>query len=181
MKNPILILALLFSTSFVFAQRSIGDHSHKKIESETKGWSTLKNKTCSIKYPKDWQLDESGQQNTDFIIFSPLTGGNDQFKENLNLIVQDLSSFNLDLDAYTELSIKQVEELGFKIINSKRLPNGCHEVSYSGTTEGYKLKWIQHYWVHNNHAYVLTFTGEDALYDNYIEDVNHMLTSFQLK
>lgn len=181
MKNPILLLALLFSVSFVYAQRSIGDHSHKKIASETEGWLSLKHKVCSIKYPKNWELDETGQQGTAFMLFSSLTGGNDQFRENVNLMVQDLSSYNLDLDAYTELSVKQVKDAGFKLISSKRLKNGCHEVSYTGTTEGYELQWKQHYWVRNNHAYVLTFTSEKVMYANYIEEVNHMFTSFQLK
>ncbi|MCP4443538.1 MAG: hypothetical protein GY810_31940 [Aureispira sp.] len=181
MKNPILILALLFSASIAFAQRSIGDHSNKKIEAETANWSTVKQSVCSMKYPNNWELDESGGQGTSFMVFSPLANSGDSFRDNMNLLIQNLSSYNLDLDTYTELSIKQIEDAGFEMIGSKRLKNGCHEIAYTGTVEGYQLQWKQHYWVRNNHAYVLTFTAEQIEYEAFEKQADAMFSSFRLK
>ncbi|MBK7681894.1 MAG: hypothetical protein IPJ26_05200 [Bacteroidetes bacterium] len=37
---------------------------------------------------------------TSFIIFSPLENDEDKFKENVNLLMQDLTGQNIDLDKY---------------------------------------------------------------------------------
>ena len=46
----------------------------------------------SIQYPENWELNESKAMGTNFILFSPLNSKKDQFKENVNLIIQDLNS-----------------------------------------------------------------------------------------
>ena len=88
---------------------------------QTKDWNTFKKDSYTIDYPKDWELDESGQMGTSFILFSPLTSQKDQFRENVNLLVQDLTGYNLDLDKYVEISEEQVKTLitDGKIIESK--------------------------------------------------------------
>src|ERR1700739_55725 len=77
---------------------------HSKYE----GWKTIDEDSYSIKYPADWTSDETGWLGTEFILSSTLESDSDTYKENVNLVTQDLSQQKLDLDKYTEISKGQV-------------------------------------------------------------------------
>jgi hypothetical protein len=57
-----------------------------------------------------------------FILFSPISSKQDQFKENDNLLIQDLRVHNLDLDKYVEISEGPIKTMIIdgKSIESKR-------------------------------------------------------------
>src|SRR4051812_41424637 len=78
---------------------------------ESPVWKTHSKGNYSISYPSTWQLDISGQMNTKFILFAPLEGTSDKFKENINLLIQDISSYGLDLDKFTALSVEQIKSM----------------------------------------------------------------------
>jgi len=111
--NRLLILGTIFLTL------------NLSIYGQTEDWNTIKKDSYSIDYPKDWELNESGQMGTSFILFSPFTSQKDQFIENVNLLVQDLTGYNLDLDGYVEISEGQIKTMitNGKIIESKRVTN----------------------------------------------------------
>ncbi len=140
----------------------------------------------SIKYPKSWVLYEDDEMGATFHILSPKEGESDMFNENVNLIIQDLSGTNIDLDAYVQLSEKQITEMiaSGSIIRSERLKSGnleLHKVVYTGEINGFKLKLIQHYQIKDNKAYVLTFTAEEKAYDSYRAYGQQILNSFRWK
>lgn len=152
---------------------------------QTKDWNTIEKDNYSINYPKDWELNESGQMGTSFILFSPLTSEKDQFKENVNLLVQDLTGHNLDLDGYVEISEGQIKTMitNGKIIESKRVTNqslNYHKVIYTGKQGGFNLKFEQYYWVVGDKAFVLTLTCEETQFDNYKLKGKKILNSFKL-
>lgn len=149
-------------------------------------WNTLSKSSYSIQYPKDWTLDESGQMGTSFILFSPLESSNDQFKENINLLIQDVSQYNMDLDKYTKVSEDQIKSVitNAKSIESKRVKNKdneYHKLIYTGEQGVFKLKFEQYYWVLDNTAYVLTLTGEQDKFDQIKGLGESILNSFELK
>jgi hypothetical protein len=152
---------------------------------QTKDWNTIKKDGYSIDYPKAWELNTSGQMGASFILFSPLSSQKDQFRENVNLIVQDLTGYNLDLDKYVEISEGQIQTLitNGKIIESKRVKNQTldyQKVIYIGKQGIYNLKFEQYYWVVGNKAYVLTLTCEETQFDNYKLTGEKILNSFKL-
>src|ERR1700758_2867940 len=106
-KIPYSLLLILFSTNV------------KSQQKET-GWPSFNQKEYTVKYPADWQLDKSGQSGTSFVLFSPLENKADLFKENVNLLVQDLTGKNIDLTKYTEISEGQINTMmpNSKIIES---------------------------------------------------------------
>ena len=64
----------------------------------TAQWKSLNTESYSIQYPENWELVTSGQMNTSFVIFSELSSETDPFRENVNLIIQDLKGYHMDLD-----------------------------------------------------------------------------------
>jgi hypothetical protein len=151
-----------------------------------KDWKTLNEKGYSIQYPDNWELNTSGQMSTSFILFSKQTSPQDQFRENVNLIIQDLTKQNINLDKYVEISEGQVKTMitNGKLIESKRLnSNGIdfQKVIYTGDQGTYKLKFEQYYLIKKNKAYVLTLTCETRQFDAYKEIGEQILNSFILK
>jgi len=78
-------------------------------QTSTDEWQQHSNDKFEIKYPGDWELNESGQMGTTFFIFSAVTSEEDLFKENVNLLVQDLSAYDLTLEQYAEISEEQIK------------------------------------------------------------------------
>ncbi|MBC8172388.1 MAG: hypothetical protein H7X71_00660, partial [Chitinophagales bacterium] len=79
------------TTLFLFSLIACGQTSVKQESDINRtetidGWKTLKEKNYSIQYPSTWELDQSGQMGTSFILFSSLEEKEDQFMENINLI-----------------------------------------------------------------------------------------------
>lgn len=169
MKNCLIIL-LLFSIN-TFAQP---------------GWQTLKEKDYSIKYPADWTADKTGQMGASFFLFSPLDSENDAFRENINLIVQDLSAYNLDLNGFTTLSETQIKTLvkNSNLIESKRVNtkgNEFHKMIYSGEQSDVLLTFEQYYWVKKKTAYILTLTCTKESFESFRNTGEEILASFVLK
>jgi hypothetical protein len=166
MKNTLIIFSLFFLTS-IFSQNEFKD---------------LEKENYSISYPKSWNLDTSGQMNTEFLLFSESTE-NDTFNENVNLLIQDLKGHNITtLESFTELSISQIKTM---IKEGKVLENynkkTHHILIWSGYIGDNHLKFKQFFFVKNEKAYVLTFTTLINTFDKYHKTGNKILNSFTLK
>lgn len=149
-------------------------------------WETLDGKGYTVQYPSDWQLDKSGQMGTSFILFSALASDTDQFKENVNLLIQDLTGYDLDLNKYVEISENQIRTMvtDGNLILSKRMKKEGKEFQktiYTGSQGIFKLKFEQYYWVIGNKAYVLTLTCELSQFDAYKETGERILENFRLQ
>ena len=152
---------------------------------QTNDWNTLNEKNYSIEYPSDWELNKSGQMGTKFILFSQLTSKNDKFKENVNLIVQDLTGHNIDLNQYVEISENQIKTMisDGNIILSERVKKDEKEfqrVIYTGKQGIYDLQFEQYYWVENNNAYILTLTCEITAFTDFKNTGEKILNSFEI-
>jgi hypothetical protein len=151
---------------------------------ETPDWKSLNQTDYSLSFPASWSLDQSGQMGTKFILF---TGqDNSGFRDNLNLIIQDLGVDGLNLDKYVSLSERQIKTMitNAEIIEWKRLKvggNEFQEVIFKGDQGVLHLKWRQHYWVKGDKACILTFTSSQSTYDQYVQVCQKLFGSFSLK
>jgi hypothetical protein len=184
---PINILPgfLLVSIGISLLACSESNRIARKNDASVPDWQKLNGPNYSVQYPPDWELVESRQMGTDFMLFSPLESDSDIFKENVNLLVQDLSGFNLDLDSYVQMSEKQLLAVITDpvIIESKRMKAGSsdyHKFLYTGKQGQFKLKFEQYVWVEDKKAYILTLTCEDEKYSDYRETGEAILNSFSL-
>jgi len=181
-----LYLPVLMMISFVsWGQNPVTkDKQSAGMPAET--WKTLDDKGYSIQYPDSWELRQDGTAGTKFILLSKLANAQDQFRENVNLIVQSLTGQNLDLDKYTEISEQQIKQFiqNCNIKESTRVKTKKHPYQkevYTGDQGIYKLIFEQYYWVIDNTAYVLTFTSEQTAYDEYKSTGQKIMNSFQIK
>lgn len=149
-------------------------------------WKALNETDYSIQYPDSFELDKSGQMGLSFILLSRQTSDQDLFRENINLLVQNLGGHNVNLDKYVEISIDQLNTVitDGKLLDSRRLKGDgseYHQVVFSGKQGQFDLKWQQLYWIRNNKAYVLTLTCEASQYDNYVDIGKKVLNTFRIK
>ena len=169
MKN-LLLISLLFSLN-TFAQPA---------------WKTLKGKGYSIEHPADWLEDETGQMGTTFLLFSPLESESDIFRENINLVEQDVAAYNLDLNGFVKLSEEQIKTLvkNSTLTESTRVQdrdNEFHKIIYSGDLNDNRLTFEQYYWVKKKKAYILTFTCSEESFNRFKKTGEEILASFVLK
>jgi hypothetical protein len=176
---------------FLFALAACGQ-SNTKNESanynnkQVAGWKTFRGTNYSIQYPPKWELNQSGQMGTSFILFSPLESDKDQFRENVNLLIQDLTGQNINLDRFVEISEEQVKTMmsNSTLFESKRIKNAdqeFHKMAYSGDQGVFRLKFEQYFWVIKQKAYILTLTCEENRFSDYKGIGENILNSFLLK
>lgn len=177
----ILLISIVANGQTTTKQESGNNHLQTIID-----WKLLDQANYSIQYPQTWELNQSGQMGLSFIFLSPLESDKDKFRENVNLLIQDLSGRNIDLNKYTEISEGQIKTLvtNSNLIESKRMKNErgeYHKIIYSGDQGIYHLKYEQYYWVLNEKAFVLTFTSEQGKFTDYKEIGEKILNSFIIK
>lgn len=153
---------------------------------QKKNWIEFKKDNYQITYPETWILDTSHVSSTEFIIKNPQTSSEDQFKENLNLVIQDLKGLNFDLDNFTALSEQQIQNYmqESEILENERLEkNGfdCQHLIYTATSAGNMLRFEQYYWIIKEKAYVLSFTAEFKSFEDNKNISNNILDSFIIK
>ena len=73
----------------------------------------------SLSYPSKLVL-ENNLEGVEFILFTERKSSDDEFLENINLMIQNLESMNIDLDQFVDISIDQVEQEG-ELISSERV------------------------------------------------------------
>ncbi len=180
-------IQLLGLTFIVISLIACGQTTQKNTGKETEnGWKALNESSYSIQYPENWDLDKSGKMGMSLILLSKQSSPQDQFRDNVNLLIQDLQGQNINLDKYVEISEGQIKTMitNGNLIESKRLSENGSEfqkVIYSGDQGVYKLKFEQYYWIKNGKAYVLTLTCEIEQFETYKVTGEKILNSFRLK
>jgi len=172
MKNLLLSLTFILISLF-----SISVHAQE--------WKTLDKDDFSIEYPETWVINEAGMMGTIFILFSPLSDEKDEFRENVNLVTEDISAYDIDMDQYIEISTSQIKKLinKGKVIESERMNNGdliFHKLIFSGEQGEFDLIFEVYTYLLDGKAYVLTFTAEKDQFKAFKEVGEQILDSFLL-
>ncbi len=180
------ILPILLLLSFVASGQKSNSKAIANIGNNTfQEWETFNGSDYSIRYPSNWELNDSKQMGTSLILFSPIENSKDKFKENVNLIIQDLSAYNLDLDDFIEITLDQVKTMinNSTLLESKRIKSSnqeYHKLVYLGDQGVFNLKFEQYCWVINEKAYILTLTCERNKFPIYKVIGEKILNSFLL-
>jgi hypothetical protein len=174
-------------TFLIIGLLACGQQTQNKTGEELEnGWLLLNESSYSIQYPENWELDKSGKMGLNLILLTKLSSEQDQFRDNVNLLIQDLRGQDINLDKYVEISEGQIKTMmnNSNIIESNRLnENGSEfqKIIYTGDLGVYKLKFEQYYWVKNEKAYALTLTCELNQFETYKVTGEKILNSFRLK
>lgn len=184
--NRIQIAIVLVLTVSTIACGQTGVIKSQKPTEKIVDWKSIDEDEFEISHPSNWEVNSSGQMGTSFILFSPLSNESDKFKENVNLLIQDLTGYELNLDHYVEISEGQIKTMVSEgqIISSERKNKDNKEyqkIIYVGKQGSYDFKFEQYYWVISNQAFVLTFTSEKEEFDKYQDIGEKILNSFRIK
>lgn len=151
------------------------------------GYLSYKNTKYNINmsYPKTWSFKDN-INGTIVAFLTPRESKTDDFQDNVNIVMQDISSQPMDIDKYASLSIGQLKKVitDIKIISDKKSNlsgQKAHTVTFTGKQGVSTLKWIQVYMIKNKKAYVVTYTSKVDSFDLYIKDVNKMLGTVSIK
>jgi hypothetical protein len=191
LSNKQAMTKILFTTAVLLTLFSCGQSTKKNEKEEAKiqriaGWELLEEEDYWIQYPKDWELSQSGQMGTKFMLFSALENDEDKFRENVNLLTQDLGSNKVDLDQYTEISEKQIKTMltNCTVYESTRIKNAggeCQKLVYAADQGTLRLKFEQLYWIENDIVYVLTFTFQESKFSSFKKIGEKIMTTFRLR
>jgi serine/threonine protein kinase len=136
-----------------------------------------------VDYPRNW----SKQNRDDFlatgaVFFSPLENDADQFKEQVSVLVEDLSS-DLPLSEYTRQSLAEIRQLSDPNIGEAKVvamgANEGRQIIYQGEENGNPVQRMQTWSVNGNRAYVITYTAVPKSYDDYLPTVEKIIESFE--
>ncbi|MCO6494309.1 MAG: hypothetical protein J5I91_01335 [Bacteroidetes bacterium] len=160
--------------------------NQSKTDNVRQDWKTIEESQFKIQYPQDWELNQNGAMGSTFVLFAPNQGSSSQFRTNINLMIQDLSDLNMDLNEFVNISEEQILEIipNATMIESKRVKSGneeYHNVEFTADQNNYHLRFVQRYWVKNMKAFVLTVTVEDSAFSQFKETVESILNTFELK
>jgi hypothetical protein len=177
MKYIIAIFSLLIS---------IWGYGQTQASKDKLTFQTIDRGSYSIQYPQAWIIDTSKQFGSDLFLLSPHESEMDKFKENVNVMIQNLKGLNLDLDKFVQVSENQVTTYvtNGKVLESKRInQNGLefHKLIYSGAQGVFSLKTEQYYFIKDEKAFVVTFVAEEDQFNKYIVIAEKMLNSFKIK
>ena len=171
MKFMFLIIAFIL-TNYCFAQSDISK-------------TTFIKSNYRLEYPSTWRLDTSRISGTELFVFSPLENDNDKFRENVNVIIQNLSGQNIDLEKYKQITDDQLKRMAndcqvFESVITKTNKNEYYTATYTMTQGKFRLKITSLCYIKNDKAYLITFTSELDKYDQYKKVGNDILQSFVL-
>ena len=134
----------------------------------------------SVKYPNEWEKEIRGSS---VLFLSPLDGQGDRFKENVNVMLQDLSQQQVTLEQYTDITKESViTNLGKQAIVSLKDATiqgvAAKEFIYNMNMNGNNLRIKQYWFIKNKMAYLFTYTAEPSKYSEYEATANKMVESF---
>jgi hypothetical protein len=137
----------------------------------------------TIQYPKDWEK-QVGALGSAVVMLSPREGDSDEFRENVNVLVQMLPD-KMTLDQYTELSLDQASKLitGFDLLDqgsTQLAGRPARRIHYRGEQGAFRLEWEQVWTVLGGQAFIVTYTADRDRYDTYLRTAEAMFASFRL-
>jgi hypothetical protein len=157
-------------------------NSNSNSGSEMKKYSDP-NGRFTIGYPTDWQLDDK-PETTLIQIFSPLENDKDNFRQNVNLIIDNAN--NTTLESYVKLNMDGIKESmkGYKEVSSMyftRNGSRAYQVVYKGryNNMSYDIQIKQLFMLSNGKAYILTYASKADERDAFETTSNKIFNSFK--
>lgn len=151
------------------------DNSSKKNNStsNTSSWKSYSGDGYSVKLSSDWSKTK-GSSAVDIAFTYDGTSQNDDFAENINVVVQDLTGYDLDLESYKDLSMDQYAELDYNVDDIyKKTIDGAkgYFCKVSCEESGINCVILQYFTVIGDNAYVFSFAADEDDFDNLEDEV----------
>ncbi|MDR3748098.1 MAG: hypothetical protein P4M04_08110 [Acidobacteriota bacterium] len=139
-----------------------------------------------MKYPSSWDKQEDLGANAFGVYFaSPQEDPFDQFRENLNVIVEPLPQ-PMTLEQVVAANRQNLLE-GLQVtFVENAMPDKigglpAYRTVYTGAMMGRSLKWLQYYAVKGDRAYYVTYTAEPNKFDKFLGTIQQMVASLEIQ
>lgn len=147
-------------------------------------WTYYKQAGYEIGYPASWELNTSGLMGSEFIILSPQNGADDRFRENVNMIIQELG-VDMTLREYAAISEQQIKSLMEDgVILESEIVSGERDyyyLAYAAKQGDFVLTFMAYCWIIEQKAYLITFTAEKDQFEAVKPLAARILNGFTLK
>ena len=106
----------------------------------------IPNYSVEFNYPKDWEIKEN-YMGTIAMIFSPQENIYDDFRENININVEDLTGMSITLEQYSNASILNLKKLitKFRVLERQSIIKlsgyPAYNIIFQGEQGKLKLQW----------------------------------------
>ena len=107
----------------------------------------------------------------------------DDFTENINLLIRDLGNSKLTLDEIVKTERADLETQA-TVLSSERIivPNKEYQrMVMTSPFYGEDLKFIQHFFLKDSKVYILTFTALERDFDKYEKIAEQIMQSFKVR
>jgi hypothetical protein len=144
-------------------------------------WKTYSGTGYTIELGSDWTKTTNAAAE---LAFTHLGSSTDGFSENINVIVQDISAYDLDLESYLEMSLEQYEQLEYDVISYKHMTvNGVKGYYCVISTEVNSITCYisQYFTVIDDAAYVFTFAADEDGFDELEDEVKDIYKTIEFE
>ncbi len=179
-----MVMSVMAQDTLLVIDKDMAEEKVMVNEKDDK-WNEISHNEYAFTYPDHWQVDTSGLMGTTFIALEIPEDDQAEFRENVNLMIQDLKGLEIDLDEFVSLSENQVKQLVtdceiLKNMRSKDQNGEFHTMTYTGKQGIYDMRFEQKYWLINEKAYILTLTSLKEGYEQRPKTGFGVYSSFQL-
>jgi len=170
-----ILLCSFLVISLLVPLRAHADNDDNRYESKEKGFS--------IEFPKGWEQKE-GFMGTTVVGLRPEKGDKEEFRENVNVVVEDLSK-PWTLKDYVKANLTNMQKLltDFKVVDrgTTTLNGATAEwMTYYHRMGSYKLKVVVYMLVRSNRGYVITCSSVPDKFAHWESTFQGVANSFTL-
>ena len=138
----------------------------------------------TIAFPKGYEFTENMPGGAKFGLLSPLTSEKDTFRDNVNLLIQEIGQ-DIDIAEGLEPMKQQMSKYitNYVGIDAKvmDIPAGkAIRMEYLGNMGVMKIHWVQYMVSKNKKLYILSCTSEQHTYNQYEKDFANIAKSLTL-
>lgn len=147
---------------------------------------TNENAGITMSYPSNWDVEEGDPSNSLVVaFFSKKQADNDDFLENVNVLLQDFGDIGMDLETLHTESIKELTKNipDFRLTKEEDMTIDGEPgklIIYTGTYPGTDFvgSFVQAYTVWDDYAYIITYVGKQGDFAKFVPTVQEMVKSF---
>lgn len=149
-------------------------------------WHNFSNDAFEISYPEGWTPDTTrSEMGASLILLADAENESDDFRENINVNIQDLSKQKMTVEQFAKISETQISNMiqQVTIIRSEKVtdtPGRMWCMEFENSKVGEELRWKQYYYPKDDKMFVLTFTAKKSAYDKFHLLADKIMNSFTL-
>jgi len=180
----ILLIVVIFVSGGARVNLNVSKNGQSLVDKKTK---LYQNQTygISMNYPGNWRMEEGTTSDPVVSFLSPREGSDDQFTENVNVAVTDLSADpSLSLTQVMDLWVQQNESdpsFSSFMVASRESTSvfglDAEQVTYLAEGQGLSVKGRTTIFLKESMAYIFTYSAEVESFDTFLGGLETILTS----